>query len=349
MLTLDDVERAIAVADPELGPLICRYLEQDDPDPGYSELYPDAYSQPAAFDADGDGDDDDDSTRSPEVPPGAFTKERLESELAPRAMANKTPTERKLTRRDAFASAEASPFAPPRLRLGTILVGLYGSGAPAARAALLEVFAKGKLKWGVWKAAKAIYKLAETRRDAAMFGVLAYRFDAIGDHAPREIGIGTKIYIRRRAWRYLRLLGQASPDVYPAFAVEVLRHYGSSHHGTTWVAGHIWGHKQMRYARGPVGFSLPRDLATARAFPEAWKTSPAPLLRLLEVRDRRAARRSRAQPARRRAGVARAARPAERRRDRDVRRRAAAREPRVSPVQAAPARPPRHGARPPDL
>ena len=32
--------------------------------------------------------------------------------------------------------------------------------------------------WGVWQAAKRIYKLAEDRHDAEFFGVLGWRFDA---------------------------------------------------------------------------------------------------------------------------------------------------------------------------
>ena len=94
-------------------------------------------------------------------------------------------------------------------------------------AAALHVFAVGTMKWGAWQAAKWIYKRAEERHDAALYGVLAYRFDAMKQtpHAAGELGAGTLLYLRRRAWRYLRLLGQAVPDAYPVFAVEVLRHY----------------------------------------------------------------------------------------------------------------------------
>src|SRR6185436_18176527 len=277
MLMLGDVERAIAARDPQLGELIVRYLAQGDPEEGRDELSPSA-------------DDDDDESAAPvDVPAGAFTLDRLTAAVSSGGLANKTATERKLARRDAFAAAEASPFAPPRLRLGKLLVELYERGDPEGRAALLRVFADGTMKWGVWQAAKAIYKRAEERHDIALFGVLAYRFDAMRatPHAGGELGAGTLLYLRRRAWRYLRLLGQAVPDAYPAFAVEVLRHYPASYGGgsPSWVAAQIWNRGSLKGARGSAGFAPPGhgDPMQLRAFPQAWKLSPAPLLQLLEA------------------------------------------------------------------
>jgi hypothetical protein len=305
MLTLADVERAIANRDPELGDVLARYLEQADPGPGRSELLPrtdedddgddDDWDDDEDEDGDGDGDGEPAPAPEPEevveVPAGAFTMERLQEAVAQYALANKNGTERKLARREAFEAAETSAFAPPRLKLGNILTSLYEAGDPASRAALIHVFARGNMRWGVWKAAKAVYKLAEARHDAAMFGVLAFRFDAMTTtpYESSEIGLGTLIYLRRRAWRYLRLLGKAAPDAYPAFAVEVLRHYPADYgaYSPSWVAAHIWGHGQLRYARNSASFSPPThgDPMALRAFPPVWKLTPAPLLRLLEAAD----------------------------------------------------------------
>jgi hypothetical protein len=119
--------------------------------------------------------------------------------------------------------------------------------------------------------------------------VLAYRFDAMRatPFVSGELGAGTLLYLRRRAWRYLRLLGQAVPDAYPVFAVEVLRYYPASHdrHAASWVAAQIWNHGSLRAARGSASFGAPGhgDPMQLRAFPHAWKVSPAPLLRLLEA------------------------------------------------------------------
>ncbi|HEY5937069.1 MAG TPA: hypothetical protein VIU61_20605 [Kofleriaceae bacterium] len=311
MLTLTDLERAIATRDPLLGDLLVRYLEQPDPEPGKSELDSGDESYDAPDDDDGgdddfddddddddDGDDDDDDEPTPggrvDVPAGAVTYAQLKAAVTGRGLANKNPTEIKLARREAFAAAETSPFAPPRLRLGKLLVDLYeqaGHDDAPARAALIHVLTKGKLRWGIWQAAKAIYKRAEARHDAALFGALAYRFDAMTSlpYESSEIGTGTVVYLRRRAWRYLRLLGKAVPDAYPAFAVEVLRHYPASYgqHSPSWVAAHIWNHAGLRGYRNNASFAMSRhsDPMAQRAYPAAWKLSPAPLLRLLEAAE----------------------------------------------------------------
>jgi hypothetical protein len=100
MVILEDIERAIAVRDPELGALVVRYLAQDDPEDGRGELSP---SEP-------DDEDDEDAERAGEppvhVPPGAYTIDRLTSAVSPDGLANQTPTERKLARLAAFAAAE---------------------------------------------------------------------------------------------------------------------------------------------------------------------------------------------------------------------------------------------------
>src|SRR4051812_6427278 len=121
MLTLGDVERAIAIRDPELGALVVRYLAQDDPEPGRSELAPSDDGE-----VEGSGED----AAVVDVPAGAVTLDRLHAAVSIRGLANRTATERKLARRDAFAAAEASPFAPPRLRLGKLLIDLYERGDP---------------------------------------------------------------------------------------------------------------------------------------------------------------------------------------------------------------------------
>jgi hypothetical protein len=268
-----DVERAIRDRDPQLGELIVRYLEQDDPTPGKTEL-------PTAADLErGDWEWSD-----PDLPEGVADLDKLRSAVAEYAMRGKTATERKLARREAWAEAMASPYTPPRLRLGQLLIDVYKEGDPAGRAALAHVFAKGRLGWGVWKAIKSIYKLAEASHDIRMLGVIGCRFDLLHATPKRgnEIGAGTIIYIRRRVWRYLRNLGKAVPDAYPSFAVEVLRHYPDSigTYSPSWVAANIWGHKHLKGQRTAV-FNPPNNL-DARAYPDAWKASPAPLLRLLD-------------------------------------------------------------------
>ncbi len=272
-VTFGDLERAARDLDPQLGELLVRYLEQEDPGPGAPEEGGEAVESD-----DGEGDE----PVVPRAPAGALTLARLRGLVSGNALRGKTATERKLARREAWQAAAGSPWMPPRMRLGQLLLALDDAGSDAARAALVTVFTEGRLGWGVWQAAKAIYKRAEARHDALLFGALAYRFDVLGNdargHHKDELGPGTILYMKRRAWRWLRHLGQAVPEAYPAFAIEVLRHYAGSI-SRSWVAAHIWGRKALRGAKRPAGFLL-RPLAE-RAFPDAWKLSPAPLLRLL--------------------------------------------------------------------
>lgn len=274
-LALSDLERAITANDPLLGELIVRYAEQADPDPGHSEL------------DDGTGADDESQPPAIEVPAGAITSSTLKYQFSAGGMRGKNPTEKKHARLEAFAAAEASTFAPPRLRLGKMLLELYDRGDARGRAAILHVVANGAMKWGVWQGVKSIYKLAEDRHDAAMFGALACRFDRQMT-GTGEVSIATFIYLKRRAWRYLRQLGRALPDAYATFCVEVLRNYPEGYGGSSVVASHIWAHgSAMKYERLYGSFEPPRDaeIATGRAYPEAWKLSPSPLLRLLESAD----------------------------------------------------------------
>lgn len=294
-ISFADLERAIANSDPQLPELLVRYLDQDDPDPGAPEVMsPEQLDaklaeHQAGREADGDDDDDDDIDDDywndwPSPPDGAVTFYTLRQSVASYALRRKSATERKLARVEAFARAVASPHAPPRLRLGDLLISLYERGDELGRTALLTAFTRGRLGWGIWKAAKTLYKRAEASYDFELFGALAYRFDAMGNYRHGEIDGGTVVYLRRRAWRYLRLLGKAVPDVFPAVAVEVLRHYSADHRQNTWVAGHLFAHKNMRYDRSPASFSAPAK-ADVCAYPATWKDSAAPLLRLLELAE----------------------------------------------------------------
>lgn len=263
-VTFGDVERAARDRDPQLGELVVRYLRQDDPEPGVPE----------------DHRDDDDEAALPRPPTGAFTMDRLRQATHPSTLRGKTATERKLARREAWQAALASPWTPPRLRLGALLLALDDAGDDAARAALVTIFARAPLNWGAWQAAKTIYKRAEARHDALLFGALACRFDRQWAGPYGEVRTGTVLYLKKRAWRWLRHLGQAVPDAYPAFAIEVLRHYRDDERPTpSWVAGQIWGRARLRGAKRPGGFIPPAW--GQHAFPDAWKASPAPLVRLL--------------------------------------------------------------------
>lgn len=175
---------------------------------------------------------------------------------------------------------------PARFALADLLVALYERGTGASRAALMEVVRTADLRFGLWGGLKRIYKLAEARHDAELFGILAWRFDVERGHPPfsRDVSTGTLTYLRRRAWRFLRHLGAAVPELYPQFAVEVLRHYeeGTSWY-SIWVAHHVWAHGTGNYTASVFTMSPPNDMVKHRAFPDAWKRSPDALMRLLDT------------------------------------------------------------------
>ena len=101
-----------------------------------------------------------------------------------------------------------------------------------------------------------------------MFGVLAFRFDALPRHRrdQRDRVAARMIYLRRRAWRYLRKLGAARArcvrDVLRRGAAALSRRASASTR-QSWVAAHIWGHGNLRYARELRGRSQPPQGADA--------------------------------------------------------------------------------------
>ncbi|HEU4534357.1 MAG TPA: hypothetical protein VFS00_09575, partial [Polyangiaceae bacterium] len=213
---------------------------------------------------------------APESPPpqGALTPQTFLGLLGAARRA-RSPERRREQARDAWRRflTQTDPPPPPRFQLGDLLLALDESTAPGARRALLATLAVVPFRYGAWRGVKRLYKLAEERLDAEIFGLLAYRFDAA---QASEVSAGTLIYLKRRAWRFLRRLGHELPELYPQFAAQALRHYPPNHsfHGS-WVANHVWAHGTKRYnARSFTGTIPPSDLVKHRAFGDAWKTAP---------------------------------------------------------------------------
>ena len=264
-LIFSDVKRAAERRDPELANLIVRYLELRDP----PEYKPEEGLAPG------------ERTVSLE---DAWTLTKLKRAIHPDRMRRLDPREAHTTRIAAWSSLMSAQYPPPRLRLGLLLVELYEAGDEPAHAALMDVFRRGRVCWGFWQGFKRVYKLAEERHDAAMFGVLAWRLDAMSQTqtARGEVSSATFKYMKRRAWRYLRHLGQAIPEIFPAFAVQVLRHYPASHtFYDSWVASQIWARQDLLWSTSSWMEGPPEDI-TRRAFNDSWKLSPEPLLRLIE-------------------------------------------------------------------
>jgi hypothetical protein len=264
-VTFADIERAASSRDPQLVELVVRYMELPDPPEDRPE-----------------GGDEEDKVA---LDQDAWTIARLRQSLSSWALHGKDAAQTWAIRSDAWDKLLSATHAPPRLRLAALLEQLYDAGDEPARRALVEIFKQARIGWGLWKAFKSIYKRAEDRHDAVIWGALAWRLDTL-ETTPwsmAEVGKGTIIYMRRRAWRYLRLLGQAVPEIYTQFAVEVLRHVpADARLQTSWVANQIWAHRLMIGAGRSTYLPEPPKEISERAFDEAWKSSPDPMLRLLE-------------------------------------------------------------------
>ncbi|MFO0722546.1 MAG: hypothetical protein U1E65_02105 [Myxococcota bacterium] len=264
-ILFSDLVEASAARAPHFAELVARFLAQPDPAPNAPEVPPEEPDQ------------------APPVPPDAWNLPKLRRAVAPSTLERKTATERKLIRREAFEGTAAGPNPPPRLRLADLLLDLYEAGDEPAHSALLDIYASAPLTWGVWKAMKRTMKLAEARFDAAMFGVLAHRFDtSVAGERGGEVSIGTLVYLKRRAWRFLRRLGRILPELYPSFAAEVLRHYTPGFaFSRSWVANQIWGHAEL-VGRGHNHLRGAPPKLEKRYLDEAWKKALAPTMFLLE-------------------------------------------------------------------
>ena len=249
-----DLERLAASESPDFAGALETFLEQPDPEP------------------------------KGELPKGALSVEGFATAVA-RAKSARGKVKRSTAAREVWSKflAQEAPPLPPRFRLGDLLVGLYEKKSEGGRAVLHRALASVEFRYGVWSGVKRIYKRAEAELDAETFGLLAWRFDTgerRGDVSP-----GTLLYLRRRAWRFLRELGDATPELYPQFAAQVLRRYPSrANFASAWVANHIWAHQSKKYdARSFEGVMPPADLVKNKAFAEAWKRAPDSLMYVLEA------------------------------------------------------------------
>lgn len=255
-MTLADLQTLAEGGAADLPAAVLQLLSQDDPDTG-------------------------------PLPKGALDPSALRAELE-RAYAQGELEERRraiaLTWRRYLRQSEPPPA--PRFLLADFLVSLYEKDDEPSRAALVELAGLAPLRAGPWGGLKRIFKRAEERHDALLFGALAARLDVEGGRPSThgEVSKGTLVYLRRRAWRFLRHLGQALPELYPQFAAAVLARLAAEVDlSSSWVAGHILRGRAPHDAYGFFG-RLPEELYSLRAFDDAWKAPPAAdvLMGLLE-------------------------------------------------------------------
>ena len=252
-LTLSDIERARDVNDPALIDSIIALTRQRDPEPEH----------PLRDDA--------------------LTFDRFIRTIFSYDFRQKTPEEQYAYRVEQLRLLEADnaevPL-PERLKVHQTILELWVDKRYYARTVLIDIIRHVPLKFGPWRALKHIYKAAEASNDYQLVGEISARFDAATDY---DFSQATLIYMRRRAWRYLRKLGESLPVCYPEAAIHHLAAYpeDTAWEGS-WVANHIFHHQSKAYGMSRFGYVRnSRDLLKNRAFAALWQRTPEPLLRLL--------------------------------------------------------------------
>jgi hypothetical protein len=221
---------------------------------------------------------------------------------------------------EAFATA---------LREHLVSVGPDGWGAvdvayvidtPTVRPAVLEQLALVPLTAPYFYFVRHIFKAAEYKRDALVFGLLAYRFEktrANFSHAnhsynarrptqpPLAYGSQTRRYLRHRVWLTLRRAGQIGDPDYVKLAVGVLLPFTDADANEPRTSGstsydkwapfialnHILYENSPRFEPSPSRSTFrvrrggrpgaPAPAAREEAFPKLWEARPQGLVHLL--------------------------------------------------------------------
>lgn len=127
-----------------------------------------------------------------------------------------------------FAGRLAALLEDQADRAAQFLYPLYLIDTPEVRAGLIAALEVVPLIRPFFGPVRSIFKAAEFRGDAEMFGIVARRFDTTsanpGGWYARDMPFKqpTRDYLRRRVWRTLRKLGDAGSDEYAKMAVGVL-------------------------------------------------------------------------------------------------------------------------------
>ncbi len=226
---------------------------------------------------------------------GAYTFNEFLSEQRSLAFRRKPLDEKAQIRMARLAELEASnPEVPltDKLRCHEVLISLWQEDSVFSRECLLQVIARVPITYGPFKALKQIFKEAEAKDDTEIYGALAARFDMAFAKRTHQVSHRTIAYLVRRAWRYLRRVGESFPAIYPDVATDFLVHYtGWDDYTSSWILNHIFFHEMKAHTRTKfqLGYydygstrKRPSNLLKYRAFGDLWERSPRPLFSLLE-------------------------------------------------------------------
>ncbi len=234
-LTFVDVERALQAGDVDAPALLKRFLDQPDAE-----------------------------VKNP--PAGAITTTQLLQSLSV-ARRKRSKAERIVASTEVWRTFFNQPApVPERFHVADAIVRLYQQGnvhgVDAGRQLLIRLVNEVPWHLGFFGGIKRVGKLAEDELDAVTWA-------AIHGKAPSASGTSsaaTRSYLNKRAWRFVRDLGNAVPDLFPWWAAEYLLRAS----GYTQAAGKIG------YSMSGKSRSMPKRLQ------DSWGKSPQPLLLIVQ-------------------------------------------------------------------
>ncbi|HEY1099106.1 MAG TPA: hypothetical protein VGF99_09255 [Myxococcota bacterium] len=155
---------------------------------------------------------------------------------------------------------------PERFFVAEAIVRLYqegnSHGVDAGRQLLLRLINEVPWHLGFFGGIKRVGKIAEDELDAVTWAAVYGRAQSAGGTS----STATRNYMSKRAWRFLRDLGNAMPDLYPWWAAEFLLRCAS----WTSTSGHI--------ARSMDG----KSRSISKRITESWSKSAEPLLLIVQ-------------------------------------------------------------------
>ena len=185
---------------------------------------------------------------------------------------------------------------------------LYMMNTPIVRPAVLAQLAKVDFETPYWQTVRHVFKAAEYRRDARVYGLIAHRFEKVrakfGSHnysyryarpnqPPRAYGGRTRRYLRRRAWRTMRRAGELGDLDYVKLAVGVLLAFTDQDGEDPRAWQRYWSFNWILHAHNPEYSASPNGTvfrtqrtrapvpAREEAFPALWDQRPEGLMHLL--------------------------------------------------------------------
>ncbi|MDY7227425.1 WGR domain-containing protein [Hyalangium rubrum] len=216
---------------------------------------------------------------------------------------------------EAFGKALDAHLASGGKDAYAVLELVYLVDSEAVRPSLLRVLRTAPLQRGAVKALRYVFKMAEYRRDGEVFGLIAWRYEKerSTSRSPRDgYTRATRIFLRRRAWRTLRRLGELEDPDYVRMAVGVLlpftdadavaprtttRGIGRGRYELHWDAFHpYWAFNHVLHRMEPGGRYVAVDqrlefytrrpeagaLGREESFPTLWDRTPQGLMHLVD-------------------------------------------------------------------